>query len=299
MGVVWRATYTKTGQRVAIKIMLPGLSDDNSNAAARFEREAEILKQFNHPNIVRLFGIGKFQGTRYYAMEFIEGESLDRIMSRRDRMTWEEVVSLGKQLCAALQHAPTRPALHPPRDPQAIQSDDSQGRHSQADRLRHRQGHGRYPADRGELHRRHGVVHVARADVVVSRNLSAKSDLYSLGIVFYELLTGRKPFEAENAMEIFMQHVNGKMVRPGKRVLDLPIWFDNLVVQLMEKKPEQRPVDAAMVASVLETIAEKGCQKRAECRRRRRHAQARRPTPTRAAAHRGGPRDRAHADRQG
>ena len=62
-------------------------------------------KQFNHPNIVRLFGIGKSHGTRYYAMEYIEGESLDRVMGRRNRMTWEEVVTLGQQLCAALQHA--------------------------------------------------------------------------------------------------------------------------------------------------------------------------------------------------
>ena len=84
MGVVWRAVYTKTGQRVAIKIMMPGLDDHNANAQDRFEREAEILKQFSHPNIVRLFGVGKFQGRRYYAMEYVEGETLDRVIARRD-----------------------------------------------------------------------------------------------------------------------------------------------------------------------------------------------------------------------
>src|SRR6476646_8850685 len=77
MGVVWRAVYTKTGQRVAIKIMTPGLDDTNSSAVDRFE-----------------------------------GEALDRIVARRDRMTWEEVVTLGQQLCAALQHAHERGVIH-------------------------------------------------------------------------------------------------------------------------------------------------------------------------------------------
>src|ERR1700676_3252513 len=95
MGAVYRGVYTKTKQKVAVKVMAPGLAL-NAQALARFEREAAILKQLNHPNIVRLFGVGKYQGTRYYAMEYIEGESLDRVMSRRGRMPGEEVVTPGK-----------------------------------------------------------------------------------------------------------------------------------------------------------------------------------------------------------
>src|SRR5262245_46670311 len=104
MGAVYLGTYTKTGQRVDIKVMAPGLSA-NEHASKRIEREAAILKQFNHPNIVRLFGIGKFQGTRYYAMEFIQGESLDKILARRGKLSWEEVVEFGLQLCKALHHS--------------------------------------------------------------------------------------------------------------------------------------------------------------------------------------------------
>src|SRR4029453_3339855 len=111
MGTVYGGVYTRTQQRVAIKIMVPGMAT-NDQAMKRFHREAEILKQFNHPNIVKLFGVGKFQGTRYYAMEFIEGESLDKLLARRGRLSWGEVVTLGQQLCAALQHSHDQGVIH-------------------------------------------------------------------------------------------------------------------------------------------------------------------------------------------
>src|SRR5437870_2395812 len=112
MGTVYRGRYTKTGQVVAIKVMTPGLGSTSASASGRFEREAEILKQLKHPNIVRLFGHGRSHGTRYFAMEYIEGQSLDHVMARRDRMSWIEVVALGKQLCAALQHAHEKGIVH-------------------------------------------------------------------------------------------------------------------------------------------------------------------------------------------
>jgi eukaryotic-like serine/threonine-protein kinase len=254
MGAVYRAVYTKNGQRVAIKIMAPGLGSSNSHAAARFEREAAILKQFNHPNIVKLFGTGKFQGTRYYAMEYIEGESLDRLMSRRDRMTWEEVVTLGKQLCSALQHAHEHGVIHRDLKPSNLMI------------LRD----GTLKLTDFGIAKDLDVTALTSANCTVGtasymspeqcrgeRELTHKSDLYSLGCVFYELVTGRKPFLAENAMEMFMCHVSGKPERPSRLVPELPVWFDNLICQLMEKKPEHRPKDAAMVAGVLNTIQEK------------------------------------------
>src|SRR5438093_13351947 len=103
MGAVYLARY-KNGQRVALKFIAGGAAA-NPRTFERFEREAEILKQLKHPNIVRLFGHGKHQRIPYYAMEYIEGETLSEALERRRRLPWEEGVSLGKQLCAALQHA--------------------------------------------------------------------------------------------------------------------------------------------------------------------------------------------------
>jgi len=88
MGSVYRARYCKTGQKVALKVMAPGLGV-NETALARFEREAEVLKQLSHRNIVRFYIAARFQGAPYYAMEYIEGESLDQALKRRGRLTWE------------------------------------------------------------------------------------------------------------------------------------------------------------------------------------------------------------------
>src|SRR5262245_27596968 len=111
MGAVYRGRHNKTGKVVAIKLIAPGLATNN-NAMERFKREIFILKQLEHRNIVKLMASGKLHGTPFYVMEFIEGESLDCAMERRGRLSWEELVPLGQQLCAALQYAHDKGIIH-------------------------------------------------------------------------------------------------------------------------------------------------------------------------------------------
>jgi serine/threonine-protein kinase len=254
MGTVYRGRYLKTGQVVAIKVMAPGLGATNRTAADRFAREAAILKQLKHPHIVGLFAIGKSQGMRYIAMEYIDGESLDKVMSRRNRMSWEEVVEIGQQLCGALQHAHDKGIIHRDLKPSNL--------------MVLRDGNLKL-TDFG-IAKDLDVTQLTSANCTIGtaaymspeqckgeRVLTNKSDLYSLGVVFYELITGRKPFNAENAMDMFMQHVQGEFPRPAHLVMELPVWLDNLICGMLAKKPADRPIDAQMVGSILGSIRTK------------------------------------------
>jgi serine/threonine-protein kinase len=253
MGSVYRALYTENGKRVAIKIIAPGLAS-NETALARFEREAAILKQLRHPNIVRLYATGRYHGTPFYAMEYIEGESLDKVIQRRGRLTWEEVVTLGRQLCDALQHAHQQGIIHRDLKPSNLMILPD----------------GTLKLTDFGIAKDLDVTQLTSANCTVGtaaymspeqckgeRDLTNKSDLYSLGIVFYELLTGRKPFVADTPMDMFLQHVQGTFERPSKQFLEVPLWLDTLVCQMMEKKPEQRPMDAATVGEALSRVQEK------------------------------------------
>src|SRR5580692_9723388 len=106
MGAVYRAQWNQNGKirRVALKVVSLGLLG-NTGAMARFEREANILKQLRHPHIVKLLATGAWRKTPFIAMEFIDGEPLDQVLARRGRMSWEEVVALCKHLADALQYA--------------------------------------------------------------------------------------------------------------------------------------------------------------------------------------------------
>jgi serine/threonine-protein kinase len=253
MGTVYRATYEKTGQRVALKVMIAGLGTSDT-AQARFEREGEILKQLNHPNIVKLFGVGRSHGTRYYAMEYIQGETMDKIIQRRGRLPWEEAASIGQQLCSALQHAHQQGIIHRDIKPSNLMM--------LAD--------GTVKLTDFGIAKDLDVTQLTAANCTVGtaaymspeqcrgeKDMNFKSDLYSLGVVLYEFVTGRKPFQAEVPMDMFLQHIKGKFERPSRLVLDIPVWFDTLICQLLEKKPEQRPRDAAAIAEALDRITEK------------------------------------------
>src|SRR6516162_9171168 len=121
MGTVYRAQYVQKPEEgtsgsarkriVALKIISIAMAG-NETALARFEREHKILEQLKHPNVVRYFAAGRYKGTPFFAMEYVEGESLDRKLTRNLKFSWEEVVEIGKQVCAALQHAHDKGIIH-------------------------------------------------------------------------------------------------------------------------------------------------------------------------------------------
>src|SRR5207244_7264286 len=176
----------------------------------------------NHKNIVRFYIASQFQGTPYYAMEYVEGEPLDLALQRRGRLTWEEVVDLGKQICAALQHAHDQGIVHRDLKPSNLMITPD----------------GTLKLTDFGIAKDLDVTQLTAANCTVGtaaymspeqcrgeRHLTHKSDLYSLGVLLYEVLTGQRPFRAETTMEMFLQHVNVVPERPSRLVLDIPVWL--------------------------------------------------------------------------
>src|SRR5262249_18434507 len=206
--------------------MAPGSATDTT--LARFEREASILKQLDHPHIVKLLGTGKIQKQPFFIMEFVEGESLDHVMERRGRIIWEEVVTLGQQLCAALQHAHDKGIIHRDLKPANVMVLPD----------------GTLKLTDFGIAKDTDVTQLTAANSTVGtaaymspeqchgdRDINHKSDLYSFGVMLYELVTGRKPFLAETVMDMFLQHTQGTFQRPSRYVFDIPIWLDTLICQ--------------------------------------------------------------------
>ena len=253
MGTVYRAKHKDNGERVAVKLMSPALGT-SEQARLRFIRELDILKQLNHPNIVRYKGSGRFHGSPFFIMEYVEGDSLDHVMARRDRVTWEEIVEFGMQLCEALQHSHDKGIIHRDMKPSNVMV------------LRD----GTVKLTDFGIAKDTDVTALTAANSTVgtaaymspeqcrgARDITFKSDLYSLGVMLYELLTGRKPFTADTAMEMFLKHANAPFAPPSQWVPECPTWLNTIICQLMEKKPEQRPQSAATVAEALKQVKEK------------------------------------------
>src|SRR5207244_2745486 len=140
------------------------------------------------------------------AMDYVQGESLDKTLARRDRFSWEEVVTLGQQLCSALQHAHDKGVIHRDLKPSNLMvladgtlklTDFGIAKDLDVTALT-------------EAHCTVGTASYMSPEQCRGQALTHKSDIYSLGIVFYELLTGKKPFVSENVMDMFMMHVKGK-----------------------------------------------------------------------------------------
>jgi eukaryotic-like serine/threonine-protein kinase len=250
MGVVYRATYTKTGQVVALKLLSSELSN-KPRLVARFERELAILKKLKHPNIVPCYGGGKLGEQHFLAMELIEGGSLATELKRRNKLSWEEVIRVGLQVCSALEHAHEHGIIHRDLKPSNLLL-TKDGKIKLADFGIARDNDATALTAAGKTVGT--FAYMAPEQIRGDPPVTPKADLYALGCVMYELLTGTPPFAGETAGELLFQHMEKKPVRVSTFVLDCPIWLDTLLQHLLEKDPEKRPRDAVAVSLALTEI---------------------------------------------
>jgi serine/threonine-protein kinase len=253
MGVVYRGTNEKTDQPAAIKVIGSEIAKQGK-AFERFRREADILQQFRHPNIVRFLAVGRFKGTSYFAMEYIAGENLEQLIARRGPLPWRDVVDLGIQTCEALHYAHQHGVVHRDLKPSNLMvtaegqvklTDFGIAKDLDATALT---APGRTMGT---------AAYMAPEQIRGTPEISHKTDLYPLGVVLYQLLTGQPAFSGASAVVLMHCHLNQPPPRPSAKVHEIPLALDDLIVKLMAKAPVDRPWDAAAVAHALTELRDK------------------------------------------
>lgn len=253
MGVVYRATHVETGLEVALKVIAPGLVTDEL-LVARFEREMAIVQKLTHPNIVRCFEVGTDGKQRYFAMELVVGGSIGGLIDRKGRLSWQEVIHYGQQVCSALEYAHERGVIHRDLKPANLLIDDD-GALKLADFGLALDPDATALTAAG---RTVGTVNYMSPEQVRGKPpVSAQTDLYALGCVMFEMLTGHPPFDCESPAETMFKQLGTRPPRVSAIALDCPIWLEALILKLLEKEPLQRPIDARAVAYSLRRIEDR------------------------------------------
>lgn len=253
MGIVYLATYTVNGKKVALKVLSPALSSDKK-LLSRFEREIDILKRLDHPNIVKYYGGGTQNRQRYYAMQYIDGGSMLDVLKKRKRLTWEQSIHLGRQLCSALEHAHNAGIIHRDLKPANLFL-TRKGRLKLGDFGIAKDTEATALTMAGKTVGTYA--YMAPEQIQGTHPISRKTDIYALGCLLYEVLTGETPFTADNPAEMLLQHLNSDPYNVSEKAIDCPVWLDQLIERMLAKNPDDRPFDALAVHTELGEIRDK------------------------------------------
>ena len=245
MGEVYRADDLKLGQPVALKFLPEHLLSDGA-ALARFHREVRVARQVSHRNVCRVYDIGEIDGRHFLSMEFIKGEELSSLLHRIGRLPNDKAIQLARQICAGLAAAHETGILHRDLKPANVMIDEH--------------GNARI-TDFGLA----GLAEEFKADEIGAgtpaymspeqidgRELTVKSDIYSLGLVLYELFTGKQAFEAATVGELInLRRSNTSPTTPASIVKGFDPVIEKVIDRCIQKDPSQRPSSALQVAAAL------------------------------------------------
>ncbi|HKP35663.1 MAG TPA: serine/threonine-protein kinase [Pyrinomonadaceae bacterium] len=245
MGEVYRADDLKLGQPVALKFLPDHLLTDGA-ALARFHREVRVARQVSHKNVCRVYDIGEVEGRHFLSMEFIKGEELSSLMRRIGRLPQDKALQLARQICAGLAAAHDVGFLHRDLKPSNIMIDgDGNARILDF-------GLGGLVDEFAEDEVRAGTPAYMSPEQIEGKEQTIQSDIYSLGLVLYELFTGKRAFEASSLHELIkLRRSHTSPTTPTDIVKDLDPVIVKVIDRCIQKDPQRRPSSALQVAAAL------------------------------------------------
>jgi serine/threonine-protein kinase len=244
MGEVYRADDLTLGQPVALKFLPESYAQD-SIFIERFRAEVRNARGVSHPSVCRVYDIGEVGGLHFISMEYVDGEDLATLLRRIGRLPGSKGLEIARQLCAGLAAAHDKGVLHRDLKPANIMI-DGQGRARITDfglAVRTEEGH-----TDGQIA---GTPAYMSPEQLEGKGATAKSDIYALGLVLYEVFTGKKAFEGSTLADFRRKHSLEQPAQPSSIVVEIDPAVERVILRCMEKDPRARPASALAVSAAL------------------------------------------------
>ncbi len=233
MADVYKAKDHTLGRFVGIKVLKQEFSED-VNFVTKFRTEAQSAAGLEHPNIVNIYDVGSENAIHYIVMEYVEGITLKTYIEKKGQLSFKEAVSIAIQVGRGIEAAHNKHIIHRDIKPQNIII-STEGKVKVTDF-----GIARAASSNTINSDVMGSVHYASPEQARNGFVDGKSDIYSLGIVMYEMVTGRVPFDGESTVAIAIQHLQEEMIRPSAYAPDLPISLEKIILKCTQKSPDRR-----------------------------------------------------------
>ena len=235
MAVVYKARDNFLNRLVTVKILRPEFVSDY-DFVRRFRREAQAVARLSHPNIVNIHDVGQENETQYLEMEYVDGDNLKNLIKNNPTLTLPKIANIVNQICDALQHAHENNIVHRDVKPQNILL-------TKDERIKLTDFGIAYEATSGTISNTEtvlGSVHYISPEQAKGETSGAQSDIYSLGVVMYEMLTGQLPFKGDSPVAVALKHVQDLPPRPSSINPQIPPSVERVVMRAMEKDPNRR-----------------------------------------------------------
>lgn len=245
---VYLAFDEKLNRQVAIKI-LSRVYASEKNFVARFKKEAQILANLNDPNIVSIYDWGQYDGSYFICMEYVEGQSLEEIIDKQGIINPSTTAKYAIQICSALEVAHKNNLIHRDIKPQNILvTPDGTVKITDFGIAKS------LIEDTTKTINVLGTAHYISPEQAQGKILSYSTDIYSLGVVLYEMLTADLPFRGANSIEISLKHINEKPLKPSALVSSIPVQIEKIVMHCLEKEPYKRYENVSSIKTDLKNF---------------------------------------------
>ena len=251
MGTVYKAKCHLLNRFVAVKILKAELSNDE-DFVARFKREATSIARLSHPNIVNVHDVGTENNINFIVMEYINGKTLKQIIKENGRLSSEKTLDIAFQIAKALECAHKNNIIHRDIKPDNIMiTEDNMVKVMDF-------GIAKVADSRTVTNSNNimGTVRYFSPEQAKGSFVDCRTDIYSLGIVMYEMVTGQVPYNAESSISIAMMHIQEPVIPPKEIITDIPENINQVILKSMQKEPIKRYQTAREMADILKTIKE-------------------------------------------